>query len=234
MLISGVQKFTLIDYPGKVACIVFTPGCNYRCGFCHNPEFVLPEKIEQIKTSFIPENVFFNFLAKRRALLDGVVITGGEPTLMYDLTDFIRKIKAMNLAVKLDTNGSNPERVKLLIAEKLIDYLAMDVKTSLDQYCAVAGPVTQAEAAAETIVLIKNSGVPHEFRSTVLPKLHSREILEKMADLVAGADRFYLQTFRPGNTLDPEFSTYQPFGASEMAQIAQEIFSPKVKQVEVR
>jgi pyruvate formate lyase activating enzyme len=234
MLISAIQKFTLIDYPGKVACVVFTPGCNFRCGYCHNPEFVEPEKIEQVRSSFIPEAVFFNFLSRRQRLLDGVVITGGEPTIMYDLVEFIRRIKGLGLAIKLDTNGSNPDKIKALIAEKLIDYIAMDIKTSLEKYPEVAGPVTQPEAVAETIALIKNGGIPYEFRATILKELHPREVLEKMADLVVGAERFYLQTFRPQNTLDAKFASYQPYAKEEMEQLAREIFANRVKEVGVR
>jgi len=234
MLISAIQKFTLLDYPGKLAGVVFTPGCNFHCGYCHNPEFVDSEKIEKIRSSFIPEQIFFNFLEKRRRLLDGIVITGGEPTIMYDLTTFIRKIKTFGLAVKLDTNGSNPEKLKNLLAEKLLDYIAMDIKTAPDHYPEVAGPLSQFQAVADSISIIENSGVPYEFRSTIVKELHSREILEKMADLISGSERFYLQTFRPQNTLDEKFSSYHSYTAEEMNNLAKEIFASRVKYVGVR
>jgi pyruvate formate lyase activating enzyme len=234
MLISAVQKFTMLDYPGKISCIIFTPGCNFRCGYCHNPEFVLPEKIEQIRHSFIPENNFFNFLEKRKKVLDGVVITGGEPTIMPDLISFVRKIKELGFLVKLDTNGSDPEKLANLLKENLLDYVAMDVKTSLERYPEVGGPIVQANLISQSIEIIKNSYIPYEFRSTIVKEIHPRDVLEKMADLIAGAEKVYLQTFRPQNTLNPEFAVYHPYNEVEMAEIANNIFLPKVKFVGLR
>ncbi|PIR76985.1 MAG: anaerobic ribonucleoside-triphosphate reductase activating protein, partial [Candidatus Magasanikbacteria bacterium CG10_big_fil_rev_8_21_14_0_10_38_6] len=139
MVISGVQPFTLLDFPEKTACIIFTAGCNFRCGYCHNPEFVLPEKIQQIKTSFIDEETIYSFLQKRKGLLDGVVISGGEPTMMGDLPAFIRNIKELGFLVKLDTNGNRPLVLQHLLDEGLLDYVAMDVKTSLVNYADLVG-----------------------------------------------------------------------------------------------
>lgn len=234
MLISGIQKFTLIDFPGKTACVVFTPGCNFRCGFCHNAEFVLPEKIKQIEKSFISEEVFFNFIKKRKNLLDGVVITGGEPTIMPDLVDFIEKIKQFNLLVKLDTNGSNAGILKELINKNLLDYIAMDIKTSLENYPKLVGAGVKMEDVEENIKFIIQSKVPYEFRSTILKEIHPPEVLEKMAELVKGANKLFLQTFRPQNTLDPIFGKYNSFSKKEMKRIAEEVFSPYVKKVETR
>jgi pyruvate formate lyase activating enzyme len=233
MLISGIQKFTLLDYPDKTSCIIFTPGCNFRCGFCHNPEFVLPELIDKIKESFISEQSFFNFLSGRKGLLDGVVITGGEPTIMPDLADFIKKIKDLGFLVKLDTNGSRPEVVKDLLDKKLIDYIAMDVKTSLDKYQELTAASVDTVKIKASIDLIKNSGVPYEFRATILKETHPKEVLEKMAELLRGADRFYLQTFRPTRVLDAAFEEYHPFSIEEMGEIA-ERFKKSVKDVGIR
>ena len=130
MQLSAIKKSTLLDYPGKLATIIFTPGCNLRCRFCHNPEFVLPEELEKIRHDFIGEEVFFRFLQTRVGFLDGVVICGGEPTIHKDLPEFCQKIKNLGFLVKLDTNGSNPEMLELLLEQKLVDYIAMDIKHS--------------------------------------------------------------------------------------------------------
>lgn len=219
MLISGIQKFTLLDFPDKTACIVFTPGCNFRCGFCHNPEFVLPELIAKMKDSFIPEEAVLNFLTARQNLLQGVVVTGGEPTLQPDLLSFLKKVKTMGFLVKLDTNGSRSAILETLLAEKVVDYIAMDIKTSAKEYQSIAG-VAVIDDVKRSIELIKNSGLPYEFRSTLVKELHSKEALEGMAKLLQGAQKFYLQTFRPGHTLDAKFASYHPFSEADMEQMA--------------
>ncbi len=220
MLISGIQKFTLLDYPGKVACIVFTPGCNLRCGFCHNPEFVLPDHIVQIKDSFIPEESFFRFLQERSNLLDAVVISGGEPTIAYDLIPFIHKIKAAGFLVKLDTNGNRPDVLKKIINESLVDYIAMDVKSDLDNYQIIAGNTAKPSTIAESIDLIKSCTIPSEFRSTIIKELHTPQILKNMAQLVQGAHRWYLQNFRAARTLNPAYSNYRGFSEAELQTLA--------------
>lgn len=134
MQLSAIKKSTLLDYPGKIATIVFTPGCNLRCGFCHNPEFVLIEEIEKIRHDFISEEIFFRFLSTRIGFLDGVVICGGEPTIHTDLPEFCRRIKDLGFLVKLDTNGSNPEMLEKLLNQELVDYIAMDIKHTFDKY----------------------------------------------------------------------------------------------------
>lgn len=234
MLISGVQKITLLDFPEKTACVVFTPGCNFRCGYCHNPEFVLPEEIKKIRQSFIAEAAFFNFLKSRKNFLEGVVITGGEPTLMPDLLEFVKKIKAMGFLVKIDSNGSRPEILKTMIEEGLLDYIAMDIKTTLRKYPELVGDMVPPENIKKSLQLIMNSQVPYEFRSTILPCLHPPEILKGMARLIKGADKYYLQTFRPGRTLDPKLAKAASYTKTQMEKIAKEIFAPVVKQVEVR
>ncbi|OGH64725.1 MAG: anaerobic ribonucleoside-triphosphate reductase activating protein [Candidatus Magasanikbacteria bacterium RIFCSPHIGHO2_02_FULL_47_14] len=233
MLISGVQKFTMLDFPEKTACIVFTPGCNFRCGYCHNPEFVLPEEIQKLKKNFISEATFFRFLEGRQGLLDGVVITGGEPTMMGDLGEFIGKVKERDFLVKLDTNGSNPERVKPLLEKHLIDYVAMDVKTSLASYRSLVGAGGRAEKIAQSMRLFMESACQYEFRITLVKEFHTYEMLEDLAKEIQGAKKLYLQSFRPGNTLDPLFKNYHAFSSSEMEEI-RGIFSRTVAEVTIR
>lgn len=233
MKLSAIQKFTVLDYPGKVACIAFTPGCNMRCGFCHNPEFVLPEKIRELSASFIEEETFFNFLEKRRGLLDGVVVSGGEPTIWRDLPEFLRHIKERGFLVKLDTNGNHPAMLRKLLEEKLVDYVAMDVKTSLAEYPKLVGGGVKADNIAESIELLKAAGIPYEFRTTLIKEVHTEESLRDMAELLFGAERYYLQTFRPGHTLNPVFATYHPFSPEEMQELVHR-FSTVVKEVGIR
>ena len=233
MLISGIQKFTMLDYPGKSACIVFTPGCNFRCGYCHNPEFVLPERIAELKSSFIPEEAFMNFLEQRKGLLEGVVVTGGEPTLMPDLLDFMKKIKELGFLVKLDSNGNRPEVLKKALEQKIVDYIAMDVKTSLDEYARLVGKLVKPENIAESIKLIMDSGLEYEFRSTIVKETHLPETLKAMAKLISGSTNFYLQNFRAANTLSPEFQRYHSFTNQEMEEIA-DLFRTQVKNVAIR
>jgi pyruvate formate lyase activating enzyme len=222
MLISGIQPFTILDYPGKVACIIFTPGCNFRCSFCHNPEFVLPERVAALRSSFITEEAFFNFLEQRKKLLDGVVITGGEPTLMPDLEPFIRKIKTLGLLVKLDSNGNRPEMLARLIAEKLVDYVAMDVKTDLPHYHELAGKWVVEENIVKSIELLKQNTIPYEFRTTLIKEIHPTAVVTAMGKLVQGATNWNLQTFRPATTLDPAFQNYTPFSEEETGKLAEQ------------
>ncbi|MDO8499410.1 MAG: anaerobic ribonucleoside-triphosphate reductase activating protein [bacterium] len=233
MLISGIQPFTLLDYPNQTACVVFTPGCNFRCGYCHNPEFVLPENIQKIKGGFIPEESFFNFLRQRIGLLDGVVVSGGEPTIAPDLLNFMEKVKTLGFLVKLDTNGNRPEIIKQAIAKGVVDYVAMDVKTSLEAYPRLVGRLVSVKNIAESIELLKTGAVKYEFRSTLIKTIHSPVMLQSMAELLRGAERVYLQSFRPGITLDPTFSEYNAFSAEEMEHVA-ELFRTEVGEVVVR
>jgi pyruvate formate lyase activating enzyme len=234
MRLSGIQPFTMIDFPEKIACVVFTPGCPFRCGYCHNPEFVLPEKLKEMKRDFIPDKTFFNFLDERRGLLEGVVITGGEPTIMKDLVEFCEKIKEKGYVIKLDTNGINPEVIALLINNRLIDYIAIDVKTSVLQYKSLCGDGAKGEKVAESIKVVMASGIEYEFRSTLIKKIHTQKILEDMAEMVKGAKKLYLQSFRPAITLDPKFSKHKPFSQKEVEGIRDDIFLPKVVHVEIR
>lgn len=233
MRLSAVQKFTMLDYPGKVACIAFTPGCNLRCSFCHNPEFVLPERIREIEDSFISEEAFFRFLNRRKSLLEGVVVSGGEPTIWKDLPEFLNKIKDMGFLVKLDTNGNHPSMLRDIFQEGLVDYVAMDVKTSLPEYQKLVGGTVKKENILESITLLKEQDVPYEFRATLIKEHHTKEILNAMRELLSGSERFFLQTFRPEQTLDPAFMKCHAFTPDEMKELVQ-FFGEVVPTVGVR
>lgn len=218
MLIGGLQKTTLIDYPGKVAATIFTIGCNFRCSFCHNPDIV--KGIARV----IASSDVLDFLKKRQKILDAVCITGGEPTIQNDLPNFIRKVKDLGLLVKLDTNGSRPGVVEDLIKEKLVDYIAMDIKAPWEKYAKVTCRVFDLADFQKSVILIKESGLPHEFRSTVLPALHSKEDILEMARQVKGADKYFLQSFKPEKKLvNPNFSQEKSFTRKELNDVVLEI-----------
>lgn len=215
--ISAIQPFTMLDFPGHTACIIFLAGCNFRCPYCHNSEFVLPEKIAKIKDDFISEDALFRFLEKRKGLLDGVVITGGEPTIHKNLPQFIKKIKDMGFLFKLDSNGTNPEMLEQLLKENLLDYVAMDIKGSPENYAKCTGAPVDLEKITKSRDLIMNSGVDYEFRTTIMPKLHNIEEIKKILAFIKGAKRYYLQNFRPdGGCLNPDFEKEQGFAPHEM------------------
>lgn len=221
--IGGLEKSTLIDYPGRVAATVFLIGCNFRCPFCYSPELVLPEKIKLQPR--ISEKDFFKFLDERKGLLDGVVICGGEPTTNENLADFIRKIKKMGYLVKLDTNGSNPKTLKKLIDEKLIDYIAMDIKAPLEskKYDKAAARKIDLDKIKKSIEIIKSSGVDYEFRTTVVPTVHNKEDIIQIAKDISPAKRYYLQNFRPEKTINPEFEKIKPYFKDFLTEIKKEI-----------
>lgn len=233
MLISGIQPCTMLDFPEQTACIVFTPGCNFRCAYCHNPEFVLPERIAKLRSSFIPEETFFRFLDRRRDLLDGVVVTGGEPTLMPDLLAFLGKVKDRGFKTKLDTNGNRPAVLRQALDEGLLDYVAMDVKTSLAEYKNLAGILADPDKINESIEILKSSPVQSEFRSTIMQELHPQSVLDGMAEILLGAKTLYLQKFRPGVVLKEEAAGYHPFSDAEMISIA-DFFRRTVPNVIIR
>ena len=222
MEIGGLEKSTLIDYPGRVAATVFLLGCNFRCPFCYSSELVLPEKI--LKQPRIPEKVFFDFLKERQGLLDGVVICGGEPTINKDLPAFIKKIKNLGFLVKLDTNGSNPEMLKDLIDKKLINYVAMDIKAPLkkEKYEMATGTKINLEKIKKSIKILKRGKVDYEFRSTILPRVHTKEDVVNIAKWIRGAEVYYLQQFRPEKTIDPEYEKCKPFSQKDAQEIQKE------------
>lgn len=230
---SGVQPFTLLDFPEKIACVFFLPGCNFRCGYCHNPEFVLPEKLVQTADSWIPEDALLSFLKQRRGLLEGVVISGGEPTLQPRLEPFIRDVRRMGFRIKLDTNGSRPELLAHLLDEELLDYVAMDVKTSRERYSELVGPCIQTDAIVKSIDLIRERAPDYEFRTTLIPEIHGRPEWLGMLDLIRGARRYSLQAFRPSVTLDPAFARYSSPDRAYMEQAAR-TFHNHVKELIIR
>ena len=220
MILGGLQKLTLIDYPGKLAAIIFVSGCSFRCGFCYNPELVLPEKIKEHPK--ISEDFIFDFLKERQGMLEGVVITGGEPTIQRDLPDFLKKIKNLGYSVKLDSNGSNPEMLKELIDKKLIDYIALDIKGPREKYQKITGAEVDLEKIKKSVELAKNSNIDYEFRSTILPIVHTKEDIVNMAKWISGAKVYYLQQFRPEKTLDPKYEKYKPFSQEQLKEIQKE------------
>ena len=197
MLIKGLQKTTLLDFPGRVACTVFTGGCNFRCPFCHNASLVLsPNEVEDIS-----EDQFFSFLSKRKGILDGVCITGGEPLLQKDIIAFIEKIHSMGFLVKLDTNGSYPDKLKEIVSLNIIDYIAMDIKNSQQKYSQSAGIDKDCHECIESIKFIMSCGIDYEFRTTVIKELHTRADIEAIGNIIKGAKRYYLQKFKDSGEL---------------------------------
>lgn len=232
MIIGGLQKLTLIDYPGKLAATVFFTGCNFRCPWCYSPELVLPEKIkEQPK---IPERELFSFLKERQGLLEGVVICGGEPTINRGLPKFIKKIKKLEYVVKLDTNGSNPKMLKDLIDKKLIDYVAMDIKAPREKYGRVVGQKVDVKKIEKSIKILKESGIDYEFRTTLTPSLLDKEDVIKIAKWIGGSKiKYYLQNFRPEKTLDPKFEKIRPYPDKYLLEI-QKAISPFFEVCKIR
>ena len=193
MDIHGLQKLTLLDYPGRTACTVFLGGCNFRCPFCHNFDLAA-----RPMAPLMTEQELLTFLEKRKGLLDGVAITGGEPLMRPDLAELLRKIKAMGYAVKLDTNGSFPARLKSLVGEGLVDYVAMDVKNAPARYGETVGFLKwELDPIRESIAFLKSGAVDYEFRTTVVEGLHSEAEMAELADWLVGAERYFLQRFRP-------------------------------------
>ena len=200
MQVQGLQKLTLLDFPEKVACTVFTAGCNFRCPFCHNASLVthIPQEAEMTEADFLA------FLKRRQGILDGVCITGGEPLLQKDIEHFIRKLKAFGYAVKLDTNGSLPEKLKFLVREKLVDYVAMDIKNAPEFYAVTAGTDGRyLDAIQESVAFLKEGHVPYEFRTTVTKNFHTREGFEKIGQWIRGCEKYFLQSFvNSGDLID--------------------------------
>lgn len=232
MLITGLIKSSLIDYPGKVSAVIFTQGCNFRCGFCHNPDLVpiseIPSSISQVPT----EAEVLEFLESRKGKLDGVVITGGEPTLQKDLTEFITKLKGIGYLVKLDTNGSSPSVLKKLITKQLIDYVAMDIKNSPKKYQETCG-YPFSKQIAESIKLIMGSDVDYEFRTTVLPHYHKMKDFEEIGKLLKGAKKYTVQGFRDENTLDESLKGAKKFTREELKEI-RSVLEKYVEKVDIR
>lgn len=225
MKIGGIQKFSTVDYPGHTCAALFTIGCNMRCGYCHNPELVLPEQF----VGELPTDEILEFLETRVGLLDGVAISGGEPTIHEDLPLFIDKLKKMGFLVKLDTNGTNPSMLKKLLDAKMVDFVAMDIKGPLAKYQQIAARPVSEIAIRESIDLIK-SRVAHEFRTTIVRTQLTPTDFYAIGELVEGAQRYALQHYVPrGALVSPQFATAKSFTGGEMEK-AREIIGRYVKE----
>jgi len=234
MIIAGLQKTTLIDYPGKIACIVFLAGCNFRCPWCYSSELVLPLKI--VKQPRISEKEVLDFLRQRQGLLEGVVICGGEPTINKELSQFIEKIKNLGYSVKLDTNGSNPKMLKDLVETKLINYVAMDIKTASESpvYKDLMTEGITIDNIRESVEFLKSGKVDFEFRTTVVNTVHRKEDFLEIAKWIGGQNVvYYLQNFRAEKTIDPGFEEIEPFKDEFLKEVAKEI-SPYFKICKAR
>ncbi|MBP8980200.1 MAG: anaerobic ribonucleoside-triphosphate reductase activating protein [Syntrophobacterales bacterium] len=213
MKIAGFQKFSLIDYPGGVSGVVFTQGCNFRCPYCHNPELVDPRRF----VGSIPAEDILGFLEDRRGKLDAVTITGGEPTLQGDLPVFIKEIKDMGFLVKIDTNGSMPTMLARLLAGGLVDYVAMDLKGPLERYPTLVGAAVNRRDLEESIALLGDAGLPHEFRTTLVASLLTVEEIVSLVERIPAAPRYVLQRFVPSKLLDPRLGENDCFSEEEIA-----------------
>ena len=225
MLIGGLQKTSLLDYPDKISAIIFTQGCNFRCGYCHNPELIA------FSNNSIAENEVFDFLSLRKGKLDGVVITGGEPCLQADLKTFIKKIKSLGFLVKLDTNGSFPNILKSVLED--IDYVAMDIKAPLEKYSQIAKANIDTVKIQESIDLIIQSGIDYEFRTTVVKSQLDFSDFEKIGELIKGAKRYYLQKFVPTKILDKNMMDEMTYSTEEFEEI-QKILNKNIQNVFIR
>ena len=217
MKIYGLQKMTLLDFPGRVACTVFLNGCDFRCPFCHNYDLACGTA-----EPVMEEAELLTFLDKRRGLLDGVAVTGGEPCLHRDLPDLLGKIRKIGLAVKLDTNGAHPGMLRTLMEEGLLDYFAMDIKNSPEKYAETCGvPEADLAAVRESIRILMEGTVEYEFRTTLVKELHSSEDVDKMGRMIAGAKRYFLQCFTDRETVPyAGMSAPDPEKLREYAEIA--------------
>jgi len=230
MLITGFQKSTLLDYPGKVSALIFTYGCNLRCEYCHNPELVI---LPCLKENVVKEEEVLSFLKKRKPLIDALSITGGEPTLQNDLIPFIQKVKALGLLVKLDTNGTRSKIVKEILDLDIVDYWAMDIKYEKEIYEQELGETIEYDEIKESIKLIMKKARDYEFRTTYVKGIHTVESAEGIGKLIKGAKRYYIQNFRPGKTINPSLNRTNSFTSKELKDI-QKIINKYVNSSEIR
>lgn len=216
MVFAGFQKLTLLDYPGKVACILFTKGCNFRCPFCHNGSLVRGDEAQTITDTEI-----LTFLKKRQGILEGVCITGGEPLLHKGLKDFIKEVRKLGYSVKLDTNGSFPEKLKSLVEEGLVDYVAMDIKNSFAKYPLTCGVETDIDNIKESIDFLMSDSVDYEFRTTLVKELHTFGDMEEIGKNISGAKRYFLQNFKDsGDVLEENMHPFEESDLEKMKNIA--------------
>lgn len=226
--IHGFNKLTLLDYPGRLACTVFLGHCNFRCPFCHNAGLVLAPDSEPV----IPVEEVLGTLRKRKGILDGVCITGGEPTMSVRLPEFIRMIKELGYPVKLDTNGSHPEMLKRMAEQGLIDYVAMDIKNSPEKYGETAGiSKVDLEAVNESVEFLKSGVVDYEFRTTVMRELHKKEDIQKIGKWLSGSRRYFLQAYKESEqVIRPVYSSY----SREQLENYRQMLLEQIPQVEIR
>lgn len=222
MIISGFQKLTLLDYPEKTACTLFTYGCNFRCPFCHNSLLVTEKQGEVFS-----EEEIFSYLIKRQGLIDGVCITGGEPTCQKDLIPFMEKIKKMGYLLKLDTNGYNPEVLDEILTRNLCDYVAMDIKNSLQKYSATAGVRVDTDKIVRSISLIKDKAKDFEFRTTVVAEHHSEEDIQSICSLAGKESKIYLQQFKDSGVLIED--GLSPWNSERMENLTQALINQGFK-----
>lgn len=227
MKIGGFQKSSLLDYPGKIAAIIFTQGCNFRCGYCHNPEL-----LANTSASSFDEVSVLKFLQSRQGLLDGIVVSGGEPCLQNDIVDFIQKIKSLGFYVKLDTNGAFPDVLEELLKRKLVDYIAMDIKAALEKYDTVISSKIDTKKIQKSIEMIKNSGVEYEFRTTVIKSQMSDDDFEQISKIICDAKRYYLQKFVASKNLNTNLEN-ENYTEDELEKIAKNL-RKNIKEVSIR
>jgi pyruvate formate lyase activating enzyme len=192
MKICGIQKVTLLDFPGHVACTIFLGGCNFNCPYCHNSSLIRSNLADEVLT----KEELYEYLSRRKGLLDGVAITGGEPLLHNEIVDLIKSIKDLGYKVKLDTNGSFPEKLKHLVDEKLVDYVAMDIKNTLEKYPLTIGCNTDISKVKESIKILMNSDIEYEFRTTVVKDYHEIADFHKIGEMIKGAQRYFIQSYK--------------------------------------
>ena len=214
MRIGAYDKASYVDYPGEIACAIFLVGCNFNCGYCHNPSLISGDG------TYVPKEEVMEYLKLRRDMLDAVCISGGEPTCNKDLKEFIKEIKALGYKVKLDTNGTHPEIIEDLLSEDLLDYVAMDIKASPKKYNEVTGCKVNLELIKRTVKLLKKSGIKHEFRTTYLPVLNEQDIEEITDTFVGKNSKYFIQQFRNIITNDPKYHNLIPHKASEVLAAA--------------
>ena len=229
MQIKGVQKLSLIDYPGKLCATLFVPGCDFRCGYCYNSILVLhPETLPAI-----PENEILGFLEERKGFLDAVCFTGGEPCIQPGLTEFIEKIKKLNYLVKIDTNGSRPKQLEDWLSRNLVDYVAMDIKAPLEKYETAAGVKVNIERIKESINILKKSNIDYEFRTTVVPDLLGLDELTKIAEMLRPAKKYVLQQFLPKTCIDKSFEEKRPYTEDKLKEF-EKVLKPYFETCELR
>lgn len=227
--IKGFTPTSLTDWPGKISAVIFLPRCNFRCHYCYNPEFIN----DSDKLPDIEDDVIFSYLEKKRKWIDGVVMLGGEPTIHPKFMDIVRKVKSMNLGVAVHTNGTTPDIVKKLIEEKLADYFAMDIKAPFDDYKKVIDAEIDVKKVEKSAKMIMDSGVDYEFRTTVVPDLIDVKDIAKIGNDLKGAKKYFIQQFKPGNTLDPKYQRKKVYLIPELQELKAEA-EKYFKEVQIR